>query len=605
MVEVAFVTTPDQGPFFRALVCALRAELLSIDIRSVEIDGEFSEPRRDRVYVIGAPRKLEADVLEGDPALAARTIVLCPEPGHESLHELRRGGVTVEHLPLGFTNAWDLFDAAGERDIDVLFMGSRSLRRTRCLASYSRVLARRTCHLSIFDYSMMDREDSPSLVTEHDWTLLTRARILINLHLTEHPELEWLRALVAIHCGCVFVSEHSTSYAPLEPGRHFFAGAPEALGLLVDGLLNDEGRLRAVAQSAYELILGGPPMLGAALRLASLASQLAGGPAPRPLTPRPEAVGSLGAEDAQDFLPRALKDVSLQMVELRRGLDELWSTVESPDGQPPPRIRQIKRSSAWAESTGARVTIITAVFNEAKRITDTLDSIARGTFTDFEIVLIDDGSRDGSGQAGRDWICSHDHIAALLLEHPVNQGLGAARNAALNSARGEYCLIVDADSTIYPHCLHVLALHLDANPQLAFAYPFVELVGDPAYLLERFDGYLPDRFPWSPARLRELNYVGALAMIRTAVLRELGGYTIDRRLYGVEDHDLWCRVADSGRVGALVPQVLARARVSPSSTASRAEISLTTARAALAERSPNLFAGKRGDPLERVVPSTS
>ena len=63
--------------------------------------------------------------------------------------------------------------------------------------------------------------------------------------------------------------------------------------------------------------------------------------------------------------------------------------------------------------------------------------------------------------------------------------------------------------------------------------------------------------PWDPSRLRVSNYIDAMAMIRAEALRQVGGYTTELELYGWEDYDLWCRMAECGMRGAYVREMLA------------------------------------------------
>ena len=63
---------------------------------------------------------------------------------------------------------------------------------------------------------------------------------------------------------------------------------------------------------------------------------------------------------------------------------------------------------------------------------------------------------------------------------------------------------------------------------------------------------------WSRDRLRRGNYIDAMAMIRRSVIQRVGGYTLDHRLYGWEDYELWLRILRDGGHGKLVRNVLGR-----------------------------------------------
>ena len=102
--------------------------------------------------------------------------------------------------------------------------------------------------------------------------------------------------------------------------------------------------------------------------------------------------------------------------------------------------------------------------------------------------------------------------------------------------------------------------------------------------------------PWEPARLRDRNYIDALALIRRRDALALGGYTEDLRLYGWEDYDLWCRVADRGRYGVHVPEILARYAKAEHSMISVTAIDDTEAMAVLRSRYRNLFGTRTWEP---------
>lgn len=96
-----------------------------------------------------------------------------------------------------------------------------------------------------------------------------------------------------------------------------------------------------------------------------------------------------------------------------------------------------------------RVSIILPVYNVSRYLRRCLDSIARQTFRDFEVIAVDDGSTDDSGRQLDDYEASFP----MRRIHQPNRGLSAARNAAMAEATGEYLLMVDSDDCIHPRLL--------------------------------------------------------------------------------------------------------------------------------------------------------
>jgi hypothetical protein len=126
---------------------------------------------------------------------------------------------------------------------------------------------------------------------------------------------------------------------------------------------------------------------------------------------------------------------------------------------------------------------------------------------------------------------------------------------------------------------------LEDDDGASFSYGMISCFGD--------DGYqgLLSQFPWLPLRLRRGNYIDAMALFRAEALRALDGYTSDRRLYGWEDYDLYCRLAERGDSAAFVHEIVASYRVSSTSMLSLTNVSTRAAFAALGERCPNLMRG--------------
>jgi glycosyltransferase involved in cell wall biosynthesis len=216
-----------------------------------------------------------------------------------------------------------------------------------------------------------------------------------------------------------------------------------------------------------------------------------------------------------------------------------------------------------------------------------LGSLERSSRADWEAVIVDDGSSDGGGATVQAWIEARPQLACLLVRNDLNRGLAAARNAGVERARTDRLLMLDADNEVRRHALARLMGALDADPEASFAYGIME-----RFSIEGPEG-LVSAYGWDPERLRSMNYIDAFSLIRREAFMAMEGYSYDQRLYGWEDYDLWVRMAESGRYGAFVPEIIARYRVGHSSMISQTNISTSDAYAALLDHAPKLLSGLR------------
>ncbi len=104
-----------------------------------------------------------------------------------------------------------------------------------------------------------------------------------------------------------------------------------------------------------------------------------------------------------------------------------------------------------------QITIITPVYKVEQYLDRCVESILAQTFTDFELILVDDGSPDKSGEMCDTWATKDSRIKVL---HQENQGQAVARNNALDIANGEYIAFVDSDDYIHPRFLESLYINL-------------------------------------------------------------------------------------------------------------------------------------------------
>jgi Glycosyl transferase family 2 len=609
VAEAVFVMAAGQSPYLFELADALRHELEGLGIRTALSTEGFPDPRGGSAYVLLGPHQyyaIEGHAAPPEPSVFARTLLICSTPpesehfkenvalapgsagvfelGERSVRALYEAGVRAQHLPIGYTPYWDRFDATRDRPVDVALYGAYTERRGRALGSYADSLWR---HRSALWFS----DDSPrsEKTGEDKWALLCGSKALLCIHRRDEPQFEWLRAVHAIHAGCAVVSEHSAGHPPLVPGDHLLMGRLETLGHLAQNLIEDPSALAEMRARAYGFLRDELPMSRHVVPLAEAIERVAALPAtgrgtrPQraaqdPPAPQPP---SLTADPDASALRHALKETQLQLIELRRDIAGLRAAAAGETLAP----TVLRSTAAFAAAPQPRVSVVIPVYNHAQRIIEALESVRTNWFKDVEIVGVDDGSSDDSRQAVEGWMGEHGEVSVSLVVHPVNRGLPRARNTGIDFARGELVLMLDADNTLLPHCIERLVEALDRDAGAAFAYG----------ILSAFDARGPRRllsqFGWDPRRLRTGNYIDALALIRTAVLRELGGFKTDRRLFGVEDWDLWATMADAGHAGAFVPEIVARYRISGVSMLSVTGLSHTAMFAAMAEYHPELMRG--------------
>lgn len=636
-MEIVFVLSKLQNHFFLEMAETLVAELIDGGTSArISTDG-FPEMMPGRVYVLFPPH--EYFVLEGnargvDSRLLKRTIFISAEqPGTvhfddnvrlaesagrvfdinaASIREYRWRDVDASLLQLGYSPYLDHFDATATRDIDVLFMGCITPRRGKFLAGVARQLDRYQAKLILSDNSRPNTATSATyLAGEEKLSALKRSSLLLNIHQSDAPYFEWARVLDAIHCGSVLVTEHSTDFGPLVPGSHFASSRPESLWATLEGLLSDPGRVEKMRQEAYDFIRSELPLSASTQLLVEAAQDLdkanpiltrshSSGPAPTvteiDFSPSPldeddsssavhPGTPFTGTDPEVAMLRRALKEVRLDIMDLRRLGTRAAMTV---DGTPPPPVRFELATPAYRMGAKPRISVITALYNHGSEIVEALDSLVASEYTDLEIVVVNDGSSDNSRESVTTWAERHPAVPLLLLTHPVNRGLGHARNTALDFARGEFVFVLDSDNAVYPHGIGGLVDALDGDQSASFAYGILA-----SFRNEKPYG-LVSYFPWEPERLPVGNYIDAMALFRQSALRAISGYTTDRRLWGWEDYDLYCRFAEAQQSGVFVDHVVALYRSSDTSMLSLTNISTTSAFVALKEHAPKL--------MEQVVP---
>ncbi len=198
------------------------------------------------------------------------------------------------------------------------------------------------------------------------------------------------------------------------------------------------------------------------------------------------------------------------------------------------------------------VSVVVPMYNYAKLVPETLDSVAAQSFTDLALIVVDDASTDNSCAVVLDWMerRSGSDLSLLLLSHHDNVKLARTRNSGIANARSQHCFFLDADNLLFPRCIERHVAALDAKPDHAGAYSLIEEFGS--------DSGIIGSNVFNRDTLKRGNYIDAMAMLRRQTLEDIGGYRDIE--HGWEDYDLWLRLVEAGEKLVHIPQILSRYR---------------------------------------------
>lgn len=183
------------------------------------------------------------------------------------------------------------------------------------------------------------------------------------------------------------------------------------------------------------------------------------------------------------------------------------------------------------------VSIIIPTYQHAKEIPLCLESIFLQTYTNYEIIVVNDGSTDATQRALEKY---RDRITLITQE---NRGGNAARNRGFVVSKGEYVLFCDADVIMRKDFLQKSVETLLSNPQASYAY-----------CSYRFGWKKFHAWPFDSQLLQRMNYIHT-----TSLMRRSDFPRFDESIKKLQDWDLWLTMLAEGKTGVCIPHVLFRA----------------------------------------------
>lgn len=211
-------------------------------------------------------------------------------------------------------------------------------------------------------------------------------------------------------------------------------------------------------------------------------------------------------------------------------------------------------------SSSPKVTVLMPVFNGVPFLSEAISSILRQTFEDFEFLIIDDGSTDGSGRI----IESFDDTRIRFVKNEVNLGLVAALNCGMQLARGEYIARMDADDISRPHRIARQVRFLETSPKVGVCGSWVKFFPKERHYIWKLPATSEE------IKCRMFHAVGLAhpsVMLRRKLFLDHGLF-YDPAYTHIEDYELWGRALQFMDF-ANIKEVLLDYRISPDQVCSR------------------------------------
>lgn len=186
----------------------------------------------------------------------------------------------------------------------------------------------------------------------------------------------------------------------------------------------------------------------------------------------------------------------------------------------------------------SKVSVIMGIYNCAATLPEAIDSILNQTFSDWELILCDDGSKDDTYLVANHYKM-HYPEKIVLMRNEENQGLNYTLNRCLKTSKGEYIARMDGDDISLPTRLEKEVDFLDSHPEFAIVSTpmiFFDENGEWGRSYSINEPKKEDFIKHSPV------FCHAPCMIRRKAYLDVGGYTVDKRMLRFEDVNLWYKL---------------------------------------------------------------
>jgi GT2 family glycosyltransferase len=206
------------------------------------------------------------------------------------------------------------------------------------------------------------------------------------------------------------------------------------------------------------------------------------------------------------------------------------------------------------------VSVVIPTFDRARMLERAIETVRDGTFADFEVLVVDNGSRDDT-VARVERLRRTDRRIALL--HNPGRSIASALNLGVRAARGKYVAQLDSDDEYLPATLATQVAHLEANPDWALAVSYYDVIDEEGRMLPQYG--IVRHLEYDRDTILRTGGAGAVRTWHRCVLETLGGFDEGALASYGEDYDLVLRASERFAVGR-VHEVLYRVRIHATNT---------------------------------------
>lgn len=198
-----------------------------------------------------------------------------------------------------------------------------------------------------------------------------------------------------------------------------------------------------------------------------------------------------------------------------------------------------------------KISVIMGVYNCETTLGEAIDSILAQTYTDWELILCDDGSVDGTYTIAQKYGMQFPQKIKLF-QNEKNLGLNATLNRCLSAADGEYIARMDADDLCDPKRFEVEVSYLQAHSQIAFVSSDMYFFDEAGTWGKTNTKEVPEKKDF----LYGTPFCHAPCMVRKEAYLSVNGYSESKWLLRVEDYHLWMKMYVKGYTGRNIPEPL-------------------------------------------------